>query len=195
MKSMLLRQGLLIFFCLLLVWPVAAEHTPLDAAAGRLLVASETMSDPRFAESVILLLQHDRSGSVGLVLNNRTELLPEEMSEQLVHGLRHVYFGGPVEPFAITVLYFGDQPPENSRKVLKGIHLTGINEINALLEQGEKVHFRVFLGYSGWGPGQLEMELALRSWQVYPADERVLAQENVEDLWQQLMGSGPVISL
>lgn len=172
-----------------------AGQTSLDAAAGRLLVASEAMTDPRFAESVILLLRHNRQGTVGLVLNNRSKLLPKEMADEIVPGLQHIYFGGPVEPFAVSVLYFGNRPPADSRRILKGIHLTGLPAMVERLEQGEAVSFRVFLGYAAWAPGQLEAELAYGSWLVYPADERILTQENVEQLWQQLLKSGPVISL
>lgn len=173
---------------------VEAGHTGYVAQTGRLLVASETIRDPRFAESVILLLQHNQSGSIGLVLNNRTELPLEGVPPEMVPGLEHIYFGGPVEPRAASVLLFGKHPPAEAKMVLKDLHVAKIGEVLELIEQGEKIRYRVFLGYSSWAPGQLEMELAHGVWRVAPADEHV-SQENVDQLWDQLQESGPVLSL
>lgn len=197
MKKLLQVTGGTALFCLFLFMAteVDASHARFDAQAGRLLVASETIGDPRFAESVILLLRHDREGSIGLVLNNRSDLLPDGLPPEIVPKLRHIYFGGPVEPFAVSVLVFDKQPPEKSKRVIKDLHLTGFNEILELLEKDNKVRFRMFFGYASWAPGQLDMELAHGVWQLYPADARVLFQENVEQLWRQLMESGPVIGL
>lgn len=195
MKSRSVILCVVALLLMLFVGPVQAEHTPLDAAAGRLLVANEGMTDPRFAESVILLLQHNRAGSLGLILNNRSDIVPDVVPEELVPNLHHVYFGGPIEPLAVSILVLGKKPPEASRRVTDDIHLTGLEEIISLMEQGEKARFRLFFGYSGWAPGQLEMELAHGSWRVYPADKRILFQDNVEHLWEQLMTSGPVLSL
>jgi len=173
---------------------VEAGHTGFYAQTGRLLVASETIRDSRFAESVILLLQHNQSGSIGLVLNNRIELPLEGVPPEMVPGLEHIYFGGPVEPRAASVLLFGEHPPEDAKSVLKDLHVTGIEEVLELIDQGEKVQYRVFLGYSSWAPGQLEMELAHGVWRVLPADGYV-SQENVDQLWDRLQERGPVLSL
>ena len=187
-----------VLFCVVLIVVVTqadAGHTGFNVQTGRLLAAGKTIGDSRFAESVILLIQHNQAGSIGLVLNNRAALPLEGVPPEIVPGRDFIYFGGPVEPLAISVLFFGEQPPEPSKKILKGIHLTGIDEILELLEQDEEARFRVFLGYASWVPGQLEMELAHGVWQLLPADERLLTQENVDRLWQQLQERGPVISL
>ena len=198
LKQCLMRGGGAVLLCALLLTGVpAAEagHTGFHARTGRLLAADKAIGDPRFAESVILLLQHNQAGSIGLVLNNRAALPLEGVPPEMVPGLQHIYFGGPVEPLFLSVLFFGEQPPQPSKKILKTVHLTGIGEILGLLERGQAVQFRVFLGYASWAPGQLEMELAHGVWQVFPADERIFSEENVEQLWRQLQESGPVISL
>ncbi|PLX87700.1 MAG: hypothetical protein C0619_13925 [Desulfuromonas sp.] len=195
MKRWLFHLGLMALLLLLAAEPLLAGHTGFNPQRGRLLVAGDAMRDPRFAESVILLIQHNQSGSVGLVMNNRSDLTLHEFPDERAAGMRHIYFGGPVEPFNTSVLVFGQEPPGEAREILSGVYLTSLAELDRLLSQGKAVRFRVFLGYAGWAPGQLEMELAHGAWQVHSADGEFLSRDNVEQLWQHFQQSGPVISL
>jgi len=189
--------GLPLLICSLLLTGLStanAGHTGFRAQTGRLLVADEAIGDPRFTESVILILQHSVTGSVGLVLNNRAELPLQGVPPEIAPGLDHIYFGGPINPQAATVLLFDQKPQGSSKKVLKDIYVTGVEEVLQLIEQGKQVRYRLFLGYASWAPGQLEMELAHGAWRVSPADGH-LSEENVEQLWDDLQEGGPVISL
>ncbi|MDT8420230.1 MAG: YqgE/AlgH family protein [Desulfuromonadales bacterium] len=196
MNRWLIHAGLMILlFMLLLADPLLAGHTGFSPQRGRLLVAGESMRDPRFAESVVLLLKHDQSGTVGLIMNNRSDLIPHGLPDEVAAGIHYLYFGGPVEPFNVSVLVFAQEPPEEAREILTGVYLTSPAGLERLLAQGKTVRFRVFLGYAGWAPGQLEMELAHGAWQVHPAEGELLSRDNVEQLWQHFQQSGPVISL
>lgn len=195
MKKAFISAGVVLVCLFSLTVMGEAGHTGFHLQTGRLLVATDDIRDPRFAESVILILQHDREGTIGLILNNRSELLPEGLPPEISSGLRHIYFGGPVDPYAASVLLFGQPPDGRWKKIVNNVHLTGLAELAELLEEDAAARFRVFLGYAGWAPGQLEMELGHGAWHISPADESILLQENVEQLWKQLQETGPVISL
>ncbi len=137
------------------------------------------VADPYFRKSVVLLLAHEEEGSFGFIVNRRTELKVAEILTDLElpwggDEADLAQFGGPVQPQVGTVLYSdaGDELPplEAATEVFPGIHLTQhLGELATLA--GRPPHrFRLFLGYAGWGEGQLVSEILRNDWLIAPVD-------------------------
>ncbi|MBN2360311.1 MAG: YqgE/AlgH family protein [Deltaproteobacteria bacterium] len=166
-----------------------------------LLIAAPQLLDVNFARTVILLLHHDETGSMGVVINRQLELPLAEVARQ--HGVEHccacgaAHFGGPVEVYRGFVLYRG-QRFEDDTEVADGILLSGsVAVLRALLERGG-AEFRLYLGYAGWGPGQLDLEITSGSWLTGECSARYLFELDPDQVWEQAladMGIDPVMVL
>jgi len=179
---------LLVTFCALCAPSSLHAFTP---AKGMFLVADEGMVDPRFKARVILLIQHDAEGSAGLVINRSSRLklsavLPKD-SQLGLHG-RTLSYGGPVEPNTLLVLVkVHRHPPEPAEKILANVYVTGLGVLDLWPDfDGEMIDYRAFVGYTGWGPGQLNREMQRGSWHVVPADEESVFAGRDETLWESL---------
>jgi putative transcriptional regulator len=161
-------------------------------AKGMLLVADEQLIDPRFRRGVILLVQHDAEGTVGLIVNRSSRLpltavLPQ--GSNLVGQGRTLAYGGPVEPMALLALVkFHGNPPEPADEIIDGHFITGLAVLDEWPDfSDEMVDYRVFVGYTGWAAGQLAAEIMRGDWHVLPADEQSLFAGNGEKLWERLL--------
>ena len=142
----------------------------MKSLAGHFLVASPRLPDENFFRTVVLVIQHDESGAYGLVLNRPTshqlkDVLPwgEEIGEVGSHPL---YWGGPVDGPLMVLHTEADCADVD---VLPGLFVAvNRDKIHRLLDSSTR-HFRVYDGYSGWGPGQLDRELELGGWLTAPA--------------------------
>lgn len=137
----------------------------MDSLAGSLLVATPILLDPHFYRTVILLLQHDEEGCVGVVLNRPTEeAVADHLPEwaERVSAPAKVYYGGPVEPaVAIGLALSPDGMPTG---------VPGLTLIDLTVSPDRDVQpVRIYSGYSGWGTDQLEMEISTGSWYVVQA--------------------------
>lgn len=181
-----------IIFTMISVVPRRALSRPeMAPARGTLLVAGEGINDPRFRETVILLVRYDAGGVVGLILNRPTSLtLAEALPEQeaLVGRRDPLYYGGPVKPELLLTLLRSEQPPPGSTAVSGRVHVTGlpkiVDRLDSLKERGEA--FRTFMGYAGWTPGQLAREIARGDWYVEPFDETAVFDGTPATLWRRL---------
>ena len=160
-------------------------------AKGMFLVADEGMLDPRFKARVILLIQHDASGSTGLIVNRSSRLplsavLPKD--SQLDLQGRSLSYGGPVQPDTLLALVkVRENPPQPAEKILANLYLTGIGILDLWPDfDNEVVDYRAFSGYTGWAPGQLNQEMQLGSWHLLPADEDSIFTGRDEMLWEKL---------
>ena len=156
--------------------------------AGRLLVAAPGMVDPNFTRAVVLMIDHTPEGAVGLVLNRPTEAdlldhLPGWWSAAM--DPRVVFVGGPVgEGGGIGLARgVGSAPLEGWPEVL------GIRAVDLESEPGKDsgLEARVFTGYSGWGPGQLESELSARGWFVVDGQTDDVFTPAPEGLWEEVL--------
>lgn len=159
----------------------------LELAKGRLLVSEPFLPDPNFFRTVVLLTEHNREGSVGLVLNQPTSKYINELFEDIVCN-NIVYLGGPVGKNSMLFLH-RNESLLGAEKVLPGMFWGGDFEmlkfqINENLMSVQDVLF--FAGYSGWGPGQLRTELEQKSWIVAPADAELIFTEP-DNLWKSVL--------
>mgnify|MGYP001464071626 CR=1 FL=1 len=168
-----------------------ASAKEADLQVGSFLVARESLPDPRFNKSVILLIQHDGTGSGGLIVNRPSHLqvaavLGEKQQYQDVQGL--LSYGGPVmEQALLALVKVVDPSSAPSSKIFDDLYVTDVSRLPPWLEQeGETLQYRIFKGYTGWAPGQLELEIERGDWRVEPADAGSVFAANVKDLWWRL---------
>lgn len=156
---------------------------------GHLLIASPALRDPNFRRAVILLGEHGEAGAMGVVLNRRTDASVDDAIPLLAHlvgGETPIFVGGPVQPEAVVVLGEFDVPDEAAMLVIDRVgFLPGEIETADALDNVART--RVFAGYSGWGPGQLEEELAEEAWIVEPATTEDVFTSDPEGLWSAVL--------
>ena len=161
----------------------------VQSLKGHLLVAGPALLDPNFRRTVVLVGEHGDEGAMGVVLNRRTDLTVDEAAPllaDLVDGDELVHVGGPVQPQAIVVLGEFDDPERAGVLVFGAVgFLPG--EIDDAAELGELARARVFAGYAGWGPGQLELELAESAWIVEPAVPDDVFTVAPDELWSAVL--------
>ena len=197
---MSLRQSVLLYP--LMIIAVACGRIDITAAAdqdrfipGQLLVATAEMKDPRFAEAVIYMVKHDAKGAFGLVVNRPIAKGPfEDLLKGFgteIEGAKGevvIHYGGPVSAGQGFMLHSDDVVTENSIKLPNGLAMTAdIKMIEAMARGKGPRQSLVMLGYAGWGPGQLEMELTANSWFVTRGDKSLIFDKDAEKKWQQAM--------
>ena len=176
---------LLILCCCFLSSAVLAETSP---GRGRLLVATELVGGPAFTESVVLILRYNESGALGLIVNRPTDIDPAEALPDLDGVSKYegsLYFGGPVEMHTLRVLLRTESPPQDAIKILDGIYMVPLTEALLALEP-DSSSLRLYLGYAGWAPGQLERELSEGSWNILQATAETVFPDEPADLWRRL---------
>ena len=163
---------------------------------GQILIAMPSMEDPRFARSVICLCAHSSEGAMGIVINRAIENLTfDELLKQLevtpVPPQRRIrlHAGGPVEGGRGFVLHTGDWSSEGSLTVEGGFALTAsVDILKAIAGGGGPRQGLLALGYAGWGPGQLESEIAHNAWLSVSPDEAILFTEEDQDAkWRRAL--------
>ena len=191
--------------CLLAVLAAAsvrADGTPAPDVrnspylAGQLLVASPRIGDPRFARTVIYMVSHDKDGALGLVVNKAYGSGPMEkflkgldIDPGQLKGDIRLHYGGPVEPGAGFVLHTADFHGPGTRVVNVTMALTTeMSVFKAIVEGHGPRHSLFALGYSGWGPGQLEGEIARGDWFSAPADENLIFDDDLKTKWERASG-------
>ena len=179
----------------MLTWLVAvAALSPVAAsgetrpAQGKLLVATETVQGEMFAKTVVLLLHYDETGAFGLVVNRPTDLRPEELvsEEDALAGYRGtLYWGGPVQMDGLRALLRTDEPPKSAEKIIESVYLVSIDDALEL-DSTDPDTVRLYIGYAGWAPGQLDHELARGSWLVLPGTDKRVFDAEPASLWKRL---------
>ncbi len=177
----------------------------LTCLTGQALLATPSLTDPNFRDSVVLICHHDEQGAMGLIVNRPRELALEQvldelgmypdedearkLSPQQLDRSRHreipVFEGGPVDPFRGFVLHDGWHVYEATMQITSELHLSASRDVlRAIARNQGPEHFLFLLGYAGWASGQLEQELAENSWIVAPATHHLLFIEPPEGRWE-----------
>lgn len=171
--------------------PVQSKN-PEQLGAGKLLVASRSLGDPNFAKTVVLLVQYDSGGVVGLILNRRTDLPVSRVLEGIKGAKERsdpVYVGGPVDPEVILGLRKSLAKLEGAKPICDQVYQISTK---AQLEQifsdrtpANAVH--LYLGYAGWNVDQLRKEMELGAWFVFPADAGTIFNSDPDSLWPRMI--------
>lgn len=161
----------------------------MDSLQGKLLVAAPTLEDPNFARTVVAIANHDEDGALGIVLNRPSatavaEAVPELADLTPDGDLVHV--GGPVQPQAIVVVAELDDPLSAAYLVCGNVGLVADGTDEAALRDGAR-RCRVFAGYAGWGPGQLEAEVEREDWILETARPDDVLCAEPETLWSRVL--------
>jgi len=171
-------------------WPAAAEDAkPLTAIV---LVARDELRDPNFADSVVLVMNHLGPAPVGLVINRPTDIPVSHLFPDLKRLAAlpdKVYFGGPVELTSVWFLFRATRPPEHAVQAFGSIYLSTNRELLLQLLARDKPmdKLRIFIGHSGWGPGQLEAELEEPAWIVAAAEPEDVFAPDPDELWRDVL--------
>jgi putative transcriptional regulator len=159
----------------------------LVPSPGILLIADPFLKDPNFMRTVVLMCEHQSDGSMGFVLNKTFESTLDELMTGFEGQKIPVFYGGPVQ---LDTIHFLHQQPElipGGIEIIEGVFWGGnFESVMSLAQTGqlnlEKIKF--FIGYSGWGGGQLKDELNEKSWLTVDATTRLIFSTQPDDVWK-----------
>ena len=185
------RLGLAGALCLLLALGALPRATPADDArplTAILIKARAELPDPFFADSVVLVMNNLGPAPVGVVINRPTPLPVARLFPDLkrLAGLNdRVYFGGPVGIESVWFLFRAAKAPEHAVRACDGVYLSASRELLLrLLDRDKPMEgLRIFMGHSGWGPGQLESEIARGDWTLAHAEPDEIFSSRSEHPW------------
>jgi putative transcriptional regulator len=161
-----------------------------ESLRGKLILASPILRDPNFARTVILIAEHTDEGAMGLVLNRPADSTVSEAVPDLswlAGDAEPVYVGGPVAETAVIVLAEFDRPELAGALVDGDLGFIGSDADDPERLDGAIRRARVFAGHAGWGPGQLEDELAEDAWIVEPPQRDEIFTGDPADLWASVL--------
>lgn len=157
---------------------------------GQLLLDNGRLQGSFFHRTVLLICQHDLDGAFGLVINRSTgnrvgEALTANLSEQL--KMQELFLGGPVQPQALSYLHTDDFLPDAN--VMPNLNLD--HSLDNLVELGDSFSatqlVKVFAGYAGWSPGQLDDEMKRDTWLTHPASIELVFHNSPAALWPMIL--------
>ena len=178
-----------------LLTPVATDSPEITSLAGQLLIASPDIGDPRFAHTVILMVKHDKDGAFGITINRPVgeksiasllEAPGEDISD--IEGTLSVFAGGPVQQELGFVVHSAEYRRDETIEVDEHVAITASRQILRDIGHNHGPQKSLFaLGYAGWGPGQLENELARRDWFTAPEEPKLIFDDDRANLWEDAM--------
>ena len=173
--------------------PTPGESPGHTSLAGQLLIATPTMADPRFHQSVILMVKHDSDGALGIIINHlaaerplATVLRAVGADADGVSGSIQIFIGGPVQPEVGFVVHSTEYHRPETLVIDDHVAMTSNREIlrDIATKHGPRQSLIAF-GYAGWGAGQLDNELEHRAWYTAPDDTDLIFQIDREKVWDE----------
>ena len=164
---------------------IAADSLP---GKGKLLVATELVRGSDFEESVILLLQYDENGAAGLIVNKPTLAPPTTVLpdiEEMERYVGNLYYGGPVALNSIQALLRSGTPPGQSDHIIDDIYIVPIDD-DLIDGSTDTSTLRLYIGFAGWAPGQLDGEMQRGSWHIVPASGQSIFEADPDEIWRDL---------
>ena len=166
----------------------AQQHLP---ANGLFLVAKPSLVDPNFRQTVVLVTQAQDYSTVGVIINRPTNVKLEPFLRDKALAARFqgtLFAGGRVIREAFVTLFRSDTPPEAPAfHVLKDLYLSLHPQNLQMLLEGSDRRYRLYAGFSGWAPRQLQSEMQRDGWYVLPADIETVFRDSMEGVWQELV--------
>jgi putative transcriptional regulator len=171
--------------------PASQNGTPSDLRTPLFLLAMPQVLDPYFHHSVVLLVHHeDQEGSLGFIVNRPTQLKLKDILVDLEipwHSEEEgpaAFFGGPVRPEVGTLLFLDQEPDGEKRSICPGVSASqNVGDLETLSDRPAD-SFRLYLGYAGWGEGQLEQEILRNDWLIAPVSTELIFSVKPEDVWR-----------
>jgi len=154
---------------------------------GILLIADPFLKDPNFMRTVVFLCEHQDEGTFGFVLNRPYNYTLDELVNSAGDLKLPVFYGGPVQMDTIHFLHQYPQEIPGGTEVMKGVYWGGDFETAvALIRNGDvdSTRIRFYIGYSGWGNGQLDDELKEKSWLTAKANRNLVFHEEINEVWK-----------
>ena len=158
-------------------------------AQGTFLVATRSLEDPSFGESVVYLVTHGEDGTVSLIVNRRSQLELAETVPDLAGAEstdHRLYYGGPVELSMVMMLTRGELVSEGLFHVSDDVFISSERPVMeaTLAAEATSQEMRFYIGYSGWASGQLDSEIARGSWHVVAGDPEVVFAVDSGSVWE-----------
>jgi len=179
-------------------WPASADDA--KPVTTILIVAREELPDPNFKDSVVLVMNNIASAPAGLIINRPTKLPVSHLfpdDERLAQLDDKIYFGGPVQMDSVSFLFRAEAPPEHAAQVVDGVYLSmNAALLKKLLAREKPMEgLRIYAGYAGWAPGQLQAEIARGDWTFAPANASAIFGGKSDHPWpeREPSGTGPRI--
>lgn len=159
----------------------------IDPGPGILLIADPFLKDANFLRTVVLLCEHKEEGSFGFVLNRQYETTLDDLIPELEGFPLPVYYGGPVQLDTIHFLHqYPDEIP-GGQEILKGVFWGGDFDAVVNLIKNEEIDenkIRFYIGYSGWGDGQLDNEMKEKTWLTAKATRKLIFHPRHSEIWK-----------
>ena len=160
---------------------------------GHFLVASNHLKDSNFYRAVVLMLEHTEESAMGIVVNRPSSIAVDAAMTQLNQipvSTEPIFAGGPVDTSALFILHNCSEFGKDDEQITPGVFVTGSNDsFESLLSKdstcNHDCHFRVYCGYAGWGPLQLDDELNRGDWRTLPAEGTIVFEFDPYNIWER----------
>lgn len=186
-------QGLWIAAWLAAIAPGAgfAQETE-DHPNAVFLVAKPRLQDPNFSKTVVLVTQHRANEPMGVIINRPTPLALSEVFPENAHLKKRkdaMHFGGPVSPMTLVFVFQSAERPQDALRVLDDVYLSVNSGLLSELLSRPKFpeRLKVYAGYAGWAPEQLQNEIRRGDWYVLNADAEILFKTAPKNIWPELV--------
>lgn len=165
--------------------------SPLKPSSGKLLISEPFLNDPNFKRSVVMIAEYSEPGTLGFVLNHKSDLILSDLLPELANCDFPIYFGGPVATDTIHFIHRCYDKMNDGEEIAPGIYWGGNFEALTVLLNNKSINedeIKFFIGYSGWGEGQLEEEIKENTWIVsdqYHPD--IVFSNHEEEIWKEMI--------
>lgn len=163
-----------------------------ELAKGKFLVADRQLTDPNFSQTVVLLIEYGLQGAMGLVINRPSNVTLSSVFpdiKELKPRKDTLYVGGPVGLNQMLLLIGSAEAPEQATQITDGVYISSSSAVleRLMKKTGKDERFRLFAGYAGWAPDQLDFERSRGDWHVIKADADMVFSQNPSELWPELI--------
>ena len=167
------------------------KHRP-QLSRGAILIAGKNLNDPNFSRSVVLITEYTEIGTTGLIINRPLNMAAQKVLPQIdriTPEAGNLYVGGPVGANNLQILVETGHRFQQFESLTGDIYLVNNpRTFSSLAEHDDKnMKLRIYVGYAGWGIGQLESEIIRGDWHIWHADSRIVFSEAPESVWQELI--------
>ena len=157
-----------------------------DIVSGSILIADPFLKDPNFLRTTVFICEHQLEGTFGFVINRKHEVAVGDLITDLEGCTFPLYYGGPVQRDAVHFLHYRPDLISGGIEIIDGIFWGGnFEQVTALIRSNQlkENQIRFFIGYSGWGEGQLEDELKEKSWLTTNGTRKLVFHRNIDLIW------------